>query len=154
LTALVREIKTAIQEVQNQIKNEGYAIAGLDLELKAIVKRTAGVDVKVELLSVGVSGSIQQSEVKTITLSLVPKPAEPPMGALLGAQDELATAISVIAAAVREAAASEPIFALDEASVTLAFGINKEGKLAMVIGAAGAHELSHSMKLILKATLS
>jgi hypothetical protein len=150
LASAVRDIKAAIQEVQNQIKEEGYTIAGLDLELKTVVKQTAGAELKVEVFSVGVSGSIQQSEVKTISLSLVPAPPQRPKGALMGTRDELASAIAAIAAAVREAAASEPPFALDEASVSLAFAFTKEGKLAMIAGIAGSHETAHSMKLVLK----
>ena len=102
---------------------------------------------KLKIVPVDLSGRYEQSQIQTITLSMVPEP--PSIELLAPVSDELKNAIEVVNTAVQEASRSNPVFALTDATVTLKIGVTKDGSIQVIVGAKAKEITTHSIKLSL-----
>lgn len=149
LTKIVQEVKQAIGEVQSRIRGNGYQIAKIELELKTSLDYTGGAELP-KIIGVVLSASAKHTDAQTIQLTLVPskRPALEPRAETIS--EQLAKAITVISAAVKEAAASATALDLSEASVTLNFATDTQGKISVIVMAGMDFVSSHTIKLTLK----
>ncbi|MGD0575529.1 MAG: trypco2 family protein [Anaerolineales bacterium] len=149
LTKIVQEVKQAIGEVQSRIRGNGYQIAKIELELKTSLDYTGGAE-SPKIIGVVLSASAKHTDAQTIQLTLVPskRPALEPRAETIS--EQLAKAITVISAAVKEAAASATALDLSEASVTLNFATDTQGKISVIVMAGMDFVSSHTIKLTLK----
>jgi hypothetical protein len=144
----VEDVKAAVLRSQEKLEADRINITRVELEIKTVIQKSAGVEGKLELIPLEGSAHYSTSDTQTISLSLIPE--KPTIKLLAPVADELAEAIQVISEGVQEAARSYPAFGLDEASVVLNVGIKKDGKILIVLGASGEKETTHSIKLTIK----
>ncbi len=144
IVALVRDLKSAIQ--QAQLQTPDIVVTRAELELKATLTKGPGVEAKFQALEL--SGHYTRSEIQTLNLSLTPKP--PAVRAFSPVSDQLADAIATISFAAREAANSNPKFDLQESSVSLNIGVDKGGKAMVIVGGTAESSNYHTLKLTLK----
>jgi Trypsin-co-occurring domain 2 len=144
---LVGELKTAIQQVQGALEANGLRIAEAELKLKVAAVSSGSVGFSFDIVPIELSAKYERSGTQTITLSLVPKPADVELFASVA--EELKSAIVAISNAVGKATASPPIFDLQKAEVELEVAVTKEGGVKLFVGGSGSGENAHSMKLTL-----
>lgn len=145
---LVRDVKKAIQHVQEQLDEHDLIISNVDLEIKTTLTRSGGGEFKLSIIPLDLSGHYTETDIQTIKLSMVPR--ESAVELLGSVQDELAKAINIIGATIEEAASSEPVFDLSETTITLNFGVTTDGKISIIASAGGERERTHTVQLTLR----
>jgi hypothetical protein len=148
LFRLIRDIKTAIQHVRCSPAVASIDITEVDLEIKVGLQRSGGVEAKLDIISLGASSLRRSSNVQTIALKFDSTPAT--METLSTTSEELADAIEIISKAVQEAADTPPIFVLNEAAVTLMFGVTDDGKIQVGITGSAEASTMNTIKLTLR----
>lgn len=144
LQDLIRDVKLAIQNAQ--LRTPDIIVTKAELEIKTTLSGGPGIEGKIG--PVEISGQYSKSQIQTLSLVLVPKPSAIE---LMGPRtDSLTDAIALISSAAREAAASEPRFALNEATVELNFAVDKSGKAMFIVGADISTTNTHTLVLTLQ----
>jgi hypothetical protein len=144
LVQLVQDVKTAIQDAQEQTPD--ILVTKAELTLKTTTEAGPGLDIKLGPVEIG--GHYTTTEIQTLTLVLVPMPKV--VALMSPAADALTASIVAINAAAREAARAEPRFGLDAATVSLNLGIDKGGKVTAVFGGGINANNLHTLTLTLK----
>src|SRR5260370_18493741 len=151
LVALVAELEMALAIVVQRLRGQkiGIALQNVELELNVEVRKKVEVGVKFDVgVSVDTSASIAWKNKHTMTLSLTPAKT-----VKLGGpeHEELADAIFALATATGQVSkAAAPNFALNEATLLMEVGIDKERKLQEIAGPGGGRESSHKIKLTIR----
>lgn len=148
LTRLVRDVKRAIYMCQEKLLSGDMFIDGVKLELNTCIEKNLEGEGKIRVIPLGVSGHYTKSELQKIELSF--KPSFPTLRLMGNIQDELYEAVELINRTVREAAETQPVFELQEAVVSLKFGVTKGGKISVFAAVSGEKESFHTVKLVLK----
>ena len=145
---LIRQVKEAIRHAETLHPDKKLSVAKVDLTIKTVLEKKIGADGEIKWLPVPIdlSAHHKESEIQTISLSLVPERGLVLMGTVA---DELADAIEVIRIGVEEAAASSPVFGLDAASIELNIGTTSDGSIKVIVGGNVATENTHKVKLTL-----
>lgn len=143
---LVGQVKAAVRGAALADPATPLEITQVRLDVRVTVQREAGGGVTVKVLDIG--STIASNDVQTISLTLDPLDMEDEASDP-AADGELAEAVRVIRSAVAEAWSAPPRFALKEASVTLAMGRTKQGKLKLFVGAGARSETIHTVLLTL-----
>jgi hypothetical protein len=143
---LVRQVKAAIMDAEVAEEDRKLRVTQVDLELKAVFSKGVGGEATV-LKIVELGGSLSSEDAQMINISLVPQPQA--IELMAAVDEELKEGIKVVKAAVREAAASAPMFALREGKVEVKLGITKEGKVRLFFGPEGKSEDAHKATLTL-----
>lgn len=146
LADVVRQLKKAIQEAQ--LRTPDIVVARADLQIKTTLSGGPGVDFSFHALEL--SGSYVRSQVQTLTMSLTPRP--PAMELMSPVSDQLADAIAAISTAAREAAVSEPAFDLQDATIELNIGVDKQGKAMIIAGGTVDSANYHTLTLHVQPT--
>jgi hypothetical protein len=146
LIDIVRQLKRAIQEAQSQTPD--ITMTSATVELKTTLSGGPGMDVSFHALEL--SGAYTHSEIQTLTISLTPHP--PAIELMSPISDQLIDAIAAISSAAREAAVSEPRFDLQDATITLNIGVDKQGKAMIIVGGSAASSNYHTLTLSVKSS--
>jgi Trypsin-co-occurring domain 2 len=148
ISALVTQIKTALEFAEQRLQDERVGLTPekveLELGVRVTNKKEAGCKLQ-WLVSVDVSASSQSQWKQTLTISLTPKKT-----VNLGDREteELGDAILALASAAAAASrAGQPSFALNKASLALEIMQGKDGKLQVAAGTSGSSENSHKINL-------
>lgn len=142
----IREIKAALQKVQRSLDSEALSIKKLELELKTTVTKIVGGGFSIKIIDL--EAHHQREDEQTLTIALVP--AADGVDLMAGVSEELTEAILAIAVAAKEAADTEPKFALDEATISIAVGMTNDGKVKVFVEGSGSRENTHTATLTLK----
>lgn len=118
------------------------------VELKTTLSGGPGVDASFHALQL--SGSYTHSEIQTLTISLTPRP--PAIELMSPVSDQLIDAIAAISSAAREAAVSEPKFDLQEATISLNIGVDKQGNAMIIVGGSADSSNYHTLTLNVKSS--
>jgi hypothetical protein len=143
LADLVRDIKTAIQNAQQQTPD--ILITKAECSLKATL--SGGPKGGLTLGPVQIGGKYVRSQIQTLSLTLTPVPRVAEL--MSPASDALTKGIAAISAAANEAASSEPRFGLNEATVEINFGIDASGSVTVFVGGEVGEQNVHTLKLTL-----
>lgn len=144
LISIVRQLKSAIQ--QAQLQTPDVTVASAEVELKTTLSGGPGVDLTYQALKL--SGSYSRSQIQTLTISLTPNP--PAIQLLSPISDQLVDAIASISSTAREAVTSEPKFDLQDATIVLNIGVDKQGKAMVIIGGSVDSSNYHTLTLKVK----
>jgi hypothetical protein len=142
----VRNVKNAIAQSQRRLDEAGLAVSKVQLALETALTWEAGVGFKIKIIDLEATHTHASSQ--TLTLDLTPGPQLEGLGPSLA--EELEQAIVATAAATREAAATEPRFGLDEASVALQVAISNDGKVAVFVSGGGEKTTTHTLTVTLQ----
>lgn len=148
IVELVQQVKAAIQGVQAASSGSRISITKVGLELKTVLKRELSGEAKLQIIPLGVAGGQHQEQIQVIGITLVPRPVT--KGVAGSVAEELAEAIGLIRTAVKEAAESPPAYGLEEATVSLSFGVTKKGKIAIFVGGAIESACQQTVKLTIR----
>lgn len=148
---LVKQVKEAIRLAEERVPDKKLAVTKVDLEIKTTFKKQAGAEGKINWLPVPLelSAHYRQSDVQTISMTLIPEQGPVLMGKAESFAEELADAVQVVKACVEEAAATDPPFGLKESTVTLNVVTSKDGKVQIIAGGDMSSENAHTVKLSL-----
>jgi hypothetical protein len=143
----IRSIKAAITESQPGLENAGLEVTKVELALATALTKEVGGGFKIKII--GVEAHHTRADTQTLTLDLTPtKRRLEGLGPSLA--DELADAIVATAAAMAEAAAGEPRFDLEEASVALEVEVSNDGKVTIFVEGSGEKASTNTLTLTLK----
>ena len=144
---LVRQVKEAVNAAI-QDSTDSLAVTQLDLEIKTILKKTAGGEINLKVIELG--GSYTEQEMSTIEISLEPgKILRGRGGKRRDLRDDLSEAVKVIQEAVREAERIRPRYGLKKAKITLQVGKTTEGKVALILEGEKSKQTTHKVVLTL-----
>jgi hypothetical protein len=144
LVDVVSQLKEAIQRAQEQ--TPGVQVTSAQIQLKTTMSGGPGVDLTFHALQL--SGSYSRSQVQTLTVTLTPRP--PALELMSPVSDQLADAIAAISSAARQAAVSEPKFDLQDATIELNIGVDKQGKAMIIAGGSVESSNYHVLTLTVK----
>jgi hypothetical protein len=149
---IVDQVKKAITEVDKDTPPEGPAltIKDADLTLSLVHTGKGGVDAGFKIFGHDLGFTADRTKADTHTIDLKLKPSADVME--LGHQDvqqSLVDAMRAIRDSVARAAASEPRFALDEASVELNFQVDDDGTFSFIVVGEGKRSNVQTVKLTL-----
>lgn len=143
---LVRQVKEAVNAA-NLDSTDRLAVTQLDLELKTILKKTAGGKISLNVIELG--RSYTEQEISTIEISLEPGKIRRGRGKRRDLRDDLSEAVKVIQEAVREAERIRPRYGLKKAKITLQVGKTTEGKVALILEGEKSKQTTHKVVLTL-----
>jgi hypothetical protein len=151
---VISGVKRAIKATQSDGGMQAINVEKLELTLKGMVEKGAGGELKIKIpiidTSLGTKLEITSKELQTIQLTLVPVKSTTRSGSSTETfERELVKAIRDIREGIKNAAASEPKFSLQNASVELNFVVNNKGEIALLAKGSGQSEISQTVKLFL-----
>jgi Trypsin-co-occurring domain 2 len=148
LVALVTQIEMALAIVAQRLRDQqaGLVLQKIELELNVQVTKKIEIGGKADFgVSLDASASTEWKNKHTVAISLTPRTT-----IKLGKpeHEELADALFALAlATVKVSKAGAPNFALNEASLSIEIGINRQGKIQIIAGPGGGTESSHKINL-------
>ena len=158
--SVIGKVKQAILAAEIQRENDPTALQleSLDLTLKAFAETEVGGEVKIKIplinLEIGMGSSLTQQETQTIEINL--KPPEmlkaerrEAIRKEIDLKSSLADAINIIRDGIKAAAAGEPEFVLDKATVELNFVVTEKGEITVVAKGSQVFETTNGLKLTL-----
>lgn len=138
------EVKTALQDVESELQDEGLAITKLELALKTAVEKKGEATIEFKIIELGADVTASSVQTFTIVLKPTPKSVADEADLVGGLAEELARGIAATVAVTREAATIRPPFELDEASIEVDIGMTKEGKAKIFVGGSYSKETTHT----------
>jgi hypothetical protein len=150
---IIGQVKKAILEVDKDAPPSGsqLTIKEADLTLNAINTGKGGVDAGFKIFGhdLGFTADRTKAETHTIELKLKPSAEDAMAFGTEDVQAELVNAMRAIRDSVANASASEPRFALDEASVELNFQVDDDGTIKFILVGEGKRSNVQTVKLTL-----
>jgi len=150
---IVGQVKGAILEVDKDAPPKGpmLTIEEADLTLTAIATKKGGVDAGFKIFGHDLGFIADRTKANTQTIELKLKPVVE--GAMefggLDVQEALVNAMRAVRDSVASAAATEPAFTLDEASVELNFEVDDDGKISFFLVGEGKRSAVQTVGLTL-----
>jgi len=157
--SVISKVKQAILAAEIKRENDqALQLESLDLTLKAFAETEVGGEIKIKIpvinLEIGMGGSLTQQETQTIEINLKPPEVlkEERVEAItkeIDLKSSLADAINIIRNGIKAAAAGEPEFVLDKATVELNFVVTEKGEITVVAKGSLEIETTNGLKLTL-----
>jgi Trypsin-co-occurring domain 2 len=152
---VIAGVKRAIRAAQQSDEGvQTITIDKLELTLKGSVEKNVGGELKIKIpvidTGLGASAEVTNKELQTIQLTLVPVKSTTRSSTRPEAfEKELIEAIKVIREGIKNAAAGEPKFTLQNAFVELNFVVNSKGEISFLAKGSGQSESAQTVKLFL-----
>jgi hypothetical protein len=152
---VVARVKEAIASAMAGGDPAGPVLERVDLTVKTVVKRSAGLDVSVTVpvidVKLGIGGDMKEQETRSVSLTLIPEPPGTGRFPRVFADEvvaELSSAVVSVRDALRTAALGEPRFALKKATAQLTFLVDSSGNLSL-LGKRGTESgTAHTVELV------
>jgi hypothetical protein len=150
---IISGVKRAVRAAQ---QSDGGAqkltIDKLELTLKGLVEKNVGGELKIKIPVIdtgfGAKADVTSKELQTIQLTLVPiKSTTRSSTRSESFEKELVEAIRAIREGIKNAAANEPKFTLQNAFVELNFVLNSKVEIAFLAKGSGQSEAAQTVKL-------
>jgi hypothetical protein len=144
LEKIVEDVGRAVAQVE--FGQWGFAVSQIDLTIKTVDQIENGIKVGIGAVELGANLKAGQS--RTVTLSLVPRPALRSMKeeSLLRA---LVNGIREAAEGLRISGDMLPEYGLESATVEVGFAVDKSGAFKVGLTGAAASSHGHTVKLTL-----
>jgi hypothetical protein len=146
-TELIKEVKAALGRATPQIRASGLKVTSVKLDLEATLEIDAGGKISLfKILTLEAKRS--RTETQTISVTLKPPTAERDLQPTIG--DTLEQAITVIAAAAKEAADQPPELKLDQAEVSLQVAVTNDGSVEVFVEGEAKQGNTHTLTISLE----
>lgn len=145
ISEVVREVKSAILEVQDVFKNADLKITKFDVIVRTIFNEKQGIDGGFELgpLSLNLKRTSGELSTNTITVSFIPEELDVELQGDLGGQ--LIECISLMVKEIELSRANYPDFKYSSSSIEVSFDINEDGKIQVLFGHEHSNSIFHSV---------
>ena len=145
INGIVKEVKSAILEVQDVFKSAGLEITKFDVVVKTIFNVKQGIDggFGIGPLKLNLKRTSGELSTNTIRVSFIPVELDVELQGNLGGQ--LIECISLMVKEIELSRANYPDFDYSSSSIEVSFSINEDGKIQVVFGHEHSNSIFHSV---------
>lgn len=137
LEQVVEQVRRAFYLVANEPGSELVPLKGIELTLNTVLEWTASIGPKFKIpfvdIDVDLSQAVTRSQVHTVTIKLKRPAADTRWVAPPDLPTTLADGLRTIRKTVQTAAEGEPRLVLDEGSLELQFGVERDSSVSLLV---------------------